>query len=296
MTMQREILDFYEHPTTMTSAGRHAPRLEALPRGVAVLARAVPGLVIYEYVAKDFYGFEIPEERKAESHIRRVEAMLDRLLAMDDRPLDVARQLDERLVGICHHFALLLVAMLRAKGVPARARGGFGSYFNAPYFEDHWVCEYWNDADTRWVLVDSQMDEVWREKLGIDFDRLDVPRDRFVVAADAWTRCRAGEADASKFGIFKGDLRGLWFVAGSLVRDLAALNKTETLPWDVWGAMPDPGDDLDDDQLAFFDRLAALTREPDASFGELRTLYESDDRVRVPATVWNSVLNRKEAI
>ena len=294
--MQSEILNFFKHPTAMTTGGRYAPQLKALPGDVAALARAVPGLVIYEYVAKDFYGVTIPDERKAESHIRRVEAMLDRVLAMDDRPLDAARPLDKRLVGICHHFMLLLVAMLRAKGVPARARGGFGSYFNAPYFEDHWVCEYWNDAEARWVLVDPQMDEVWREKLAIDFDPLDVPRDRFVVAADAWSRCREGKADSSKFGIFKGDLRGLWFIAGSLVRDLAALNKTEVLPWDAWGAMPDPDEQLDGDELAFFDRLAALTREPDTRFGEMRTLYESDDRIRVPATVWNSVLNRKEAI
>src|SRR5262245_26860945 len=276
MTMQREILDFYKLPTAMTSAGRHAPRLEALPRDVAALAHAVPGLLIYEYVAKDFYGVTLTDERKAETHIRRVEKMLDRVFELDDRPLDVARPLDKRLVGICHHFALLLVAMLRAKGVPARVRGGFGSYFNAPYFEDHWVGEYWNDAEARWVLVDAQMDETWRERLAIDFDPLDVPRDRFVVASDAWTRCRAGEADASKFGIFKGDMRGLWFIAGSLIRDVAALDKTELLPWDVWGAMPDPGEALDADQLAFFDRLAALAREPEASFGELRALYESD--------------------
>ena len=51
-----------------------------------------------------------------------------------------------------------------------------------------------------------------------------------------------------------------------------------------------------DDQLALFDRLAALTRAPDASFAELRALYEEDDRLHVPATVFNAVLNRPEAM
>jgi hypothetical protein len=296
MTTQRSILDFYGRPSAMTAGGRHAPLLDALPRDVAELARLVPGLVLYEYVASDFYGVTLPEERKAESHIRSVEAMLDRLLALDDRPLDVARPLEKRLVGICHHFALLHVAMLRAKGVPARIRGGFGAYFNPPYFEDHWVSEYWNADESRWVLVDAQMDDVWRRRLGIDFDALDVPRDRFVVAHDAWARCRAGEADAATFGIFKGNLRGLWFIAGSLVRDVAALNTREMLPWDVWGAMPDPDATLDDDELAYFDRLAALTREPDASFDEIVTLYDGDDRVRVPGMVFNSLLRRSEAV
>jgi transglutaminase-like putative cysteine protease len=50
--------------------------------------------------------------------------------------------------GRCNSYALMLVSMLRANGVPARSRCGFGAYFNPPKFEDHWVCEYWN-ADRR---------------------------------------------------------------------------------------------------------------------------------------------------
>ena len=30
-------------------------------------------------------------------------------------------------------------------------------------------------------------------------------------------------------------MRGLWFIAGNLIRDAAALNNMETLPWDVGG-------------------------------------------------------------
>ena len=293
---RRQILDFYARPGVMTSGDAHASLLDELPRDVAALARIVQGLALHEYVASSLYGVTIPDKRKSETHIRPVEKMLDRLLAIDPRPLSVARPPEKRLAGVCHHFALLLVAMLRAKAVPARARCGFGAYFNAPYFEDHWVCEYWHGADARWMLVDPQFDDVWRAALQIDHDVLDVPRDRFVIAGDAWMRCRAGEADASKFGIVVGNLRGLWFIAGNLVRDVAALNRVEMLPWDQWGAMPRPKEPLTDDQLAFFDRLAALTRAPDASFSELRTLYGGDDRLTVPATVFNAVLNRPEAI
>jgi hypothetical protein len=70
----------------------------------------------------------------------------------------------------------------------------------------------------------------------------------------------------------------------------------EMLPWDVWGAMPGPERPLQPDSAAFLDRLAALTRAPDATFAELRALYEGDGRLRVPATVRNAVLNRDEAI
>jgi hypothetical protein len=228
--------------------------------------------------------------------LRPVEKKLARLLAIDNQPLTVVRPVEKRLVSRCHHFTLLLLSMLRVKGVPSRARCGFGAYFNPGYFEDHWVCEYWNSAEKRWVIVDAQLDEAWREKLKIDFDILDVPRDRFLVAGDAWAKCRAGEADPSKFGIHFVNLRGLWFVAGDLVRDIAALNKMETLPWDVWGAQPKLNEQLNNEQLAFFDRLAPLSLNPDASFDDLRKLYAEDERLRVPPTVFNLVLNRAETV
>jgi hypothetical protein len=222
--------------------------------------------------------------------------MLERLLALDNQPLTVTRTADKRLACRCHNFTRFLVAMLRAKSIPARSRCGFGAYFNAGYFEDHWVCEYWNATEARWVLVDPQLDEMWRAKLRIDFEVLDAPRDRFLVASDAWALCRTGKADPAQFGIGFANLRGLWFVAGNLVRDVAALNKMEMLPWDVWGAMPQPNEDLNNEQLGFFDKLAELTCRPDASFAELRTRYESDARLRAPPTVFNAVLNRPEAI
>jgi hypothetical protein len=246
MTSQLQILDFYSRPAEMTSAGEFTSVLGTLPNDVAVLVRIVQGLGVYDVVASDFYGFNIPDERKNEIHIRRVEKMLDRLLAIDNQPLTATRPVEKRLVCRCRNFLLLLLSMLRAKGIPSRARCGFAAYLNPGYFEDHWVCEYWNATEKRWVLVDAQLDVVWREKLKIDFDILDVPRHDFLVAGDAWTKCRAGEADPSKFGIHFADLSGLWFVAGDVMRDVAALNKMEMLPWDVWDAQPKPDEQLND--------------------------------------------------
>ena len=288
------VLDFYSQPAAMTAGGRHAPLLQSLPDDVAALVRIVQGLALHEFTASMLHGVDVPQERRGESHIRPVSRMLDRILALDGRPLQQARPPGLRLVGVCHHFALLLVAMLRAKGMPARARWGFGAYFNPPYFEDHVLCEVWRPAQSRWVLVEPQIDEVWQAQPGFDFDMLDVPRDRFVIAAEAWAQCRDGRADPNRFGIFEGDLRGLWFVACNLLKDVAALVKTESLPWDVWGAMPKPGEVLDGVQLDFFDRIASLTSSPDATLTELRTLFASDERIRVPDTVFNAALRRNE--
>jgi hypothetical protein len=290
-----ETLAYYAQPGTMTGAGRHAQMLATLPGDIAELAKIIQGLAIHEYMA-DAYGFKVPEPRKAESHIRAADRILDRILALDERPLTAVRPPEKRVVGVCHHFALLMTAMLRANGIPARYRGGFGAFFNPPYFEDHVLCEYWNAADGRWVQVDAQLDAVWRGALKFEFNPLDVPRDQFLQSCDAWALCRSGKADPTKFGIFVGDLRGLWFIAASLIRDAAALGKMEMLPWDCWGFMPHPGQELDAGQLAFFDRLAALTATPDQAHQELRTLCEKDERVRVPKTVFNALLNKGEPV
>ena len=220
--------------------------------------------------------------------------MLERLLAQDDRPLTAARPVDTRLVGVCRHFTVLLAGMLAPKACRPGHAAASARIFNSGRFEDHWVCEYWNGAEERWVLVDAQLDALQQAKLKVDFDVQDVPRDRFVIAGDAWARCRAGDADPSAFGIF--DMRGLWFIAGNLMRDFSALNNMEMLPWDVWGAMILPGEPLQTDLLALFDPLAILTRAPDAAFPELRRLYEGDDRLRVPGTVFNALLKRPKAV
>jgi hypothetical protein len=89
---------------------------------------------------------------------------------------------------------------------------------------------------------------------------------------------------------------GNWWIAANLVRDVAALANMEMLPWDVWGAMLGWDEPIDDERLALFDRLSELTRDPDASFSELTAAYATDDRLRVPPTVYNAVLNRSEPV
>ena len=188
-----------------------------------------------------------------------------------------------------------MTALLRARGTPARARCGFGGYFGTGIFEDHWVCEYWRTGQQRWVLVDAQIDGQQRRWFDIDFDVTDVPRDRFVVAGQAWAQCRSGAADPAKFGLSTINEAGDWFIAGNLMRDAAALRNIELLPWDCWGAMPTPDDPIGSELAALFDRLAALTQTPDASAAQLRQLCQ-DGRLRVPPAVRNHLRDRDEVL
>jgi len=286
---------FYSQPAGFTAPGNHAGALAGLPAGLAALTEVAHGLIMHEHLA-GLYGFELAAERRASVHVRPVSRLLDQIVAEDARPLGVAREPSARVPGNCRHFTVLTVAALRARGIPARARCGFGGYFSTGWHDDHWVCEYWNAAAGRWALADAQIDDVQRKAFGVGLDVLDVPRDEFLVAGDAWLRCRAGLADPGTFGLSPMGEAGYWWIAANLLRDVAALNNMEMLPWDIWGDMLRPGEEPDEAQAAFFDQLAALTADPGAGFAELTARYRADPRLTVPATVFNAVLKRVDEV
>lgn len=285
---------FYARQSSMTSPGRHEHLFANLPSSPDALAAIAQGLLIHEFLV-DFYGVTLADEDRDSLHIRSVEGLLGRIVDTVDAPLSQPRPPANRVAANCRHFTLLMVSMLRAQGTPARARCGFGTYFQDGFFEDHWVCEYWRADVGRWVLIDAQIDEIQRRKFAIDFDLGGVPRDRFLTAGDAWKRFRSGAADANTFGLSLARMAGDWWIAGNLLRDAAALLGTELLPWDCWGAMPRPEEPIDAQSLQLFDHLAELTTSPDQSFDELRQLGQ-DDRLKVPAQVYNAVRDRRETI
>jgi hypothetical protein len=291
---QQAAASLYTEPGVMTSPGRHASLLQDLPGDVQALAAVAQGVLIHEHMAQG-YGVTLSEADRASVHLRRVEDLLGQIIARDGRPLRVARPPEARLPGNCRHFTVLMTAMLRAQHVPARARCGFGGYFGTGMFEDHWVCEYWHAGQQRWILVDAQVDDVQRGWFSIDFDLTDVPRDRFLVAGDAWARYRSGTADPARFGLSLIKEAGDWWIAGNLMRDAAALRNLELLPWDCWGAMPGPSVPIGADLAALFDRLAAATQTPDAASEELALLSE-DERLAVPPAVRNALRQREEAL
>lgn len=274
-------IGYYATAGPFTNLGTHAAEVGALPTALADLCRVVQGLIVHPFLAH-LYGLDPTSLRQEDLQIRRANEMIERMLALDPRPLSEARPPERRFVGNCRHFTVLLCAFLRARGVPVRARCGFGAYFAPASFEDHWVCEVWDEAQTAWALVDAQLDAIQRQAMGITFDPLNVPRDQFLVAGEAWQRCRDGRTDPGRFGIL--DLRGLWFIRGNVMRDLAAFAKRELLPWDGWGFMSQL-DPSDPDELALLDRVAALTLAGDQRHAEAIRLYDSESGLRVPRVI-----------
>lgn len=279
-------LNYFAQQGRVSNPGVHGALYEDLPTSIADLVKIVQGVTIHVFWTER-YGFKAPPERMSEVQLRWMNKRLARTLELDPRPLKEARPVEKKLIGNCRDHSLLLVSILRHQGIPSRARCGFAAYFLPDHFEDHWVVEYWNQEQRRWVLVDAQLDELQRHVLKIDFDVLDVPRDQFIVGGKAWQMCRSGEQHADKFGIF--DMHGLGFVRGNLVRDVASLNKMELLPWDCWGVILK--ESLNDpDDLAALDEAASLSAGDVPDFDALCSRYESDPRFHVEGKLLSYVM------
>lgn len=286
-------LTYFARFGKMTDPGPYANLYAGLPSDIPALVQVVQGLMVHVFWTER-YGLNMPEERRAEVQLRNMERRLARTLELDPSPLSMPRPNEQKIVGNCRDFSVTLASMLQSKGIPARPRCGFARYFERELYIDHWVCEYWNGAEQRWVLVDAQLDELQRDALKISFDTLDVPRDEFIVGGAAWKLCRSGQADPKLFGIF--DMNGMDFVKGDFLRDVAALNKVELLPWDCWGLILSEAATLPPDDLSMLDRLADLTYTDIPDFDTVRQLYESDPRLRVGEEIQSYVDGKMEPI
>jgi hypothetical protein len=275
-------LTYYAQQSPFTDPGRQAGLLDDFPRDVAELCRVVQGLVVH-YRLGHLFGMVIPEERLPEIDTRYTEAMLTRIVELEDGSLEEERPPEKRLVGCCRDFTVLFVTMARHLGIPARARVGFADYFVPHYNVDHEVAEVWDAEERRWQLVDPEIDG---PPLGARFDTTDVPRDRFIVGGLAWRMCQDGRADPETFLVDPGleieDTRGWPYLLHNLVHDLAALNKTEMLLWDEWGLI---GKEPYEEDLTLLDRAAALTLSAGETFPEVRSIYEATPGLNVPAAV-----------
>jgi hypothetical protein len=100
----------------------------------------------------------------------------------------------------------------------------------------------------------------------------------FESAAEAWLRYVAGETDLTRYGVYPGsEFSGPDFVRDYVFREVSHRMGDELLLWDEQADVED------------VDHLAALLVRADAgdanADNELRTRYESDERLRPGQTV-----------
>lgn len=288
--LDRGAREFYSAQSIYTDPGRASGWFADLPTELADIRRLATTLVFHYRANGDLSQYGFTPDRFAEIDLRYADDMLARLRDLQGGSITASRAPTRCILGCCRDFTLLFVAMARYRGFPARVRVGFAGYFGSDWWYDHVVAEVWDEAEHRWRLVEAQIPDGYVDAgTGLEIDPLDVPRDRFLVGADAWRAVRSGARDPERFGVSPDvdvPFLGSWtYVAHNLVFDLAALNKDEMVLWETWGVL-DSLESPDAALAADLDTVAAGLADPMVPLERIRALYD-DDRMRVPAVVTN---------
>lgn len=311
-------LQYYATQGTLSDIGKYTPQAVALPNDLSTLAEIVQHIILHDMWI-DRYGVTPNPSQWCSEQTPDMEDLLDTVTSIDNAGPFVRRAPGERVLACCREFATMLCGILRAKGIPARARCGFAKYLAwEGKYEDHWMCEVW--VGESWQRIDPQIDDFQlktiqnyakeHEELGKDYrimlmelDPLRLKPSDFMIAGEAWQRCRNGELSPNLFGITTDlskyaihESYGLWFIRGNLIRDFLALNKIELLPfaegldksttyWDEWPIMqPDTGT-MSDKDFELLDTIARLTLDPGTNHTQIQQLYTDTRALHPPRSI-----------
>lgn len=225
--------EFYLVQTENTDPGRFAQLFRDVPMDIGEIFRISRNVI--EHHAGINTG-KIPVERYKEMEIERVEDILGRI--SDNGVTDIVSPiaLKDKVVGNCFNISKLAVSILREKGIPARIRYAYCTYFYPDFNHEQAIVEYWSESESTWLRGDASMNFEILDHLNIkvDIDLLRVSHNLSTGIADVWMGCRAGTLDFSDYGasITSRKRGGLGHVAHKLVHDLACLNQVELMDCD----------------------------------------------------------------
>lgn len=225
---------------------------------------------------------KVPWFRQCEDDIfPTVSAMLAELFRRDAGGFAFDRSEENKLILTCRFTAILMAAILKAKGIPARARCGFAPYFEVEGLDkdksyDHWINQYWNEKESRWITLDP---DACLEDY-IKFDVFDMPDKSFDFPADAWLKVRRGELEGNHF-IDAAGYEGLVTVSWQLFHDFHALMNNEILYQHGPAYLVNRMDKLTEEEFKELDDLAEFLQKPDDNFDKLKEIWETNKTFRI---------------
>lgn len=295
--MNNDILNFYLQTSVYTNYYPFADYYRGLPDDIQELSKLLYHQVIHRselirsYLNKTreyenpFEINKIKEQypwyknRCDDDILLTAPAITAELFRQDPRGFIMGREVKDRVVITCRYVAVLLASILKAKGIPARCRSGYADYFlkeRGKIFYDHWIVQYYNAKEKRWVNVDPDGD------YKVSFNQYDFPNKEFKWIAEVWLNVRNGKDDYKRYihGSSYNDLNNL---AYALFFDFHSLMNDE-ISYLFFPTMFDKKDEfnnLTDEELSKLDNLATLMLEPDKNFDELRYLFRNDKWLRI---------------
>lgn len=292
--MDKKILQFYKDFSVYTNPGLYKTSLKKdLPNDIRKIGDLVRKNIIHRTTLaagnvgtnadKKFGDMrKIPWHRQPEDDILvTASAMLAELYRRDKKGFTNHRKEKDKLVVTCRFIAILIASILKSKGIACRVRSGNASYFDmgklGKVSADHWINQYWNSREKRWITIDA--DGSW--SLNENFNPYDMPEEKFDFPANAWLNIRKGKDDANRFWNAKPE-RGLIVVLWSLFYDFHCLMNDEI----IYIHVPESGlyekfDKLTENELKKIDNLARLMQDPDKNFKELQNIWDTNKEFRL---------------
>lgn len=204
--------------------------------------------------------------------------MLAELLRKNDN-YSLEREAKDKIFVTCRGQAILLAAILKSKGIPARVRSGFASYTNDDrIYLDHWITEYFDKESNKWIFVDADCccnDD-------IDFDIYDIPRDKFLTAAEVWRIYRNNKIDSLKLGHAYYDIESklLEIITTALFYDFHCLMNDEIIYLHHPKFLREKNFKLNEDDLIEIDNLADALLDPNKNFEKLCEIWDTNTKFR----------------
>ncbi len=292
-----QIIDFYKQTSPYTNLGLYTEFARNLPDDLGELCRLQRAQIIHPFHLVDetsdkahdpYFGdltsvsdTSLPFENDL---FPTAQSIIAELLRRDPR-YGLERKNEDKLHLCCREQAILLASVLKAKGFAARVRSGFQSYSpEDETFYDHWITEYYRGDLERWVLVDADFsfepEILQAQKINLNF--LDLPRNQFLFAAQAYLGIRKGilrpenisySSVPPAFGL-SAAIRVLFYDFHSLMNDevIFSLAPKYVLDQDF---------QLSENEYTELDQLAELMLNPEQNFDALRAVWESQKKFRI---------------
>ena len=290
--MEKYILEHYKKNGTFTYAGPYKDYFCSLPDDISVLGRLVCSQVIHRVTLKEgntnanetlLYGdmnrYPWYRMRCEDDILLTAPALTSELFRLDARGFVKDRKVEHKIVVTCRYVSVLMSAILKAKGIPARCRAGFAPYFKKGVSMDHWINQYYNEKENRWITFDA---DGFYEEGGMPLSQYDIPADSFDWAAKAYLAVRNGKTDGKQYLYADGlGTCSLPALIRYLIYDFHALMNHELtysfLPAYLEGRL----DKLTEEELQELDQLAEYLFEPDKYFDELCIVWKQNRKFRI---------------
>ncbi|MEX3238720.1 transglutaminase-like domain-containing protein [Serratia quinivorans] len=231
-------LDYYLLQTENTRLPLRSEILESIPDDVSGI------FYVCRNIMEHYQGINagnISRLRYPEIEMDKVSDILQALIDNGVTDLSKPVPLGKKVIGNCFNIAKLAVSFMRYKGIPARLRYAYCTYFNHknnPNVNSEQVlAEYWCAEKQRWFRGDPSMNWEILDHLGInvDVDFLDVSKQLSQPISDVWLNCRTQQWNFDDYGVSLDISRrraGMGHVALKMTHDLACLNHIELYAFD----------------------------------------------------------------